>query len=86
MNFGKQRREKPAMNINLDRPHRVRVAILFWMALLCAACLLAVLLYRFTQSIWVAGGLAGGMLLYMVIAGSVTSKHLGGSPGDGRLD
>jgi FtsH-binding integral membrane protein len=86
MNAEQPRHKKPDMNINLDRPHRVRTTILFWVALLGAACLLAFMLYRFTQSMWVAFGLAGGMLLYMIIAGAVTSKHLSGNPGDGRLD
>lgn len=83
---GKKPRQRKAMEINLDRPRRVRSTVAFWLFLLAVAGLLAFLLMRFTGSKWIAFGLAGGMLLYMLIAGAVTSKHLSQNPGDGRLD
>ncbi len=81
----KPRRNK-GMEINLDRPHRVRTTVAYWIVLLSVGCLLAWMLMRFTGSKLVAIGLAGGMLLYMVIASAITSRHLSQQPGDGRLD
>lgn len=82
----RKRRQKKDMEINLDRPRRVFHTVSFWLFFIAMAGLLAFLLMRFTGSKLVAFGLAGGMLLYMLIAGAVTSKHLSGNPGDGRLD
>lgn len=79
-------RKTKGMDINLDRPHRVRTAIAYWIILLGVACLLAWMLMRFTGSKLVAIGLAGGMLLYMVIAGAITSRSLSHDPNSGRLD
>ena len=82
----KPRRSKPPMDMNLDRPQRVRSTVMYWLLLLGVDALLAFLLMQFTGSKLVAFGLAGGMLLYMVIAGAITYKSLDQSPGDGRLD
>ena len=50
------------------------------------ACLLAWMLMRFTGSKLVAIGLAGGMLLYMVIAGAITLAQPLSTARHGRLD
>ncbi len=78
--------EKPGMDINLDRPRRIRTTLLYWLTLLAVGALLAFLMYRFTGSMLIAIGLAGGMLLYMIIASTITAKNLRQNPGDGRLD
>lgn len=83
---GKKQRPKKDMEINLDRSHRVWSTLTFWLFFLAMAGLLAFLLMKFTGSKLVAFGLAGGMVLYMLIAGAVTSKHMSRNPGDGRLD
>jgi FtsH-binding integral membrane protein len=85
-NEPKKPRQRKSMDINLDRPRRLRATLTFWLFFLAIAGLLVFLLMRFTGSKLVAFGLAGGMLLYMLIAGAVTSKHLSRNPGDGRLD
>jgi FtsH-binding integral membrane protein len=82
----KKPRERKGMEINLDRPRRVRATLTFWLFLLVVAGLLGFLLMQFTGSKLIAFGLAGGMLLYMLIAGAVTSRHLSQNPNDGRLD
>lgn len=78
--------DAPGMEINLDRPRRVRTTIIYWMVVLAVAGLLAALMARFTGSILVAVLLSGGMLAYMLIAAAITSKNLERHPGDGRLD
>ena len=72
------------MDMNLDRPRRIRSTVLYWLLLLGVGALLAFLLMQFTGSKSIAFGLAGGMLLYMVIAAAITTKSLDQSPGDGR--
>lgn len=79
----KQRRD---MELNMDRARRVRSTLLYWLLLLGAGALLGYLMLQFTGSKLIAFGLAGGMLLYMLLASAVTSKHLSETPGDGRLD
>lgn len=74
------------MDINFDRSRRIRSTGLYWLVLLGVGALLAFLLMQFTGSKLIAFGLAGGMLLYMVIASAITSRNLNQSPGDGRLD
>lgn len=86
MHEGKKPKQRKDMNINLDRSRRVRATLMFWLFLLAVAALLAFLLMRFTGSKVVAFGLAGGMLLYMLIAGALTSKHLSQDSSDGRFD
>ncbi|GEM_PF-6803913 len=86
MHLGKKPKQRKDMNINLDRPRRVRATLMFWLFFLAVAGLLAFLLMKFTGSKLVACGLAGGLLLYMLIAGAVTSKHLSQDSSDGRFD
>ncbi len=80
---GKRRK---SMEMNLDRGRRVRGTIGYWLALLAVGAILALLLERFTGSKLIAIALAGGMLLYMLIASAIASKNLSQAPGDGRLD
>ncbi len=83
---GKKPRQRKDMNINLDRPRRVRATLMFWVFFAAIAGLLVFLLLRFTGSKLVAFGLAGGMLLYMLIAGAITSRNMSQSSDDGRLE
>jgi hypothetical protein len=77
---------KPGMEINLDRGRRLRGSLMFWCILLAAGGVLTVLLARFTGSKLIAIGLSAGMLIYMLIAGGLTSRSLNHSMDDGRLD
>jgi small neutral amino acid transporter SnatA (MarC family) len=86
MHEGKKPKQRKDMNINLDRPRRVRATLTFWLFFLAVAGLLAFLLMKFTGSKMVAFGLAGGMLLYMLIAAALTSKSLSQDSSDGRFD
>jgi hypothetical protein len=86
MDARKKPNQRKDMNINLDRPRRLRATLMFWLFFLAVAGLLVFLLMRFTGSKLVALGLAGGMLLYMLIAGAVTSKHLSRNSSDRRFD
>jgi uncharacterized transporter YbjL len=79
----KKRRD---MDLHLDRAQRVRSTVLYWLLLIGVGCLLAFLLMQFTGSKLIAFGLAGGMLLYMLIASAITSKHISESQGSGRMD
>jgi Na+-translocating ferredoxin:NAD+ oxidoreductase RnfA subunit len=74
------------MDINLDRPRRVRNNVAYWCVLLGVAALLTFLMERFTGSILIALGLSCGMLAYMLIMAAIASKNMHNSPGDGRLD
>lgn len=86
MHDGKKPKKRKDMTINLDRGRRVRATLAFWLFFIAVAALLAFLLMRFTGSKLVAFGLAGGMLLYMLIAGALTSKHLSQDSSDRRFD
>lgn len=83
---GKKPKKRKDMSINVDRSRRVRATLTFWLFFVAVAALLAFLLMRFTGSKLVAFGLAGGMLLYMLIAGALTSKNLSQDSTDGRFD
>ena len=76
---------RPDLEMNLDRPRRVRAAITYWVFLLAVAALLAFLMLRFTGSKVIAFSLSGGMLAYMLFMSAVTSKNLS-KGGGGRLD
>ncbi len=71
-------RQRKPMEINLDRPHRVRSAALFAILLLAAGGTFAWLLLRFTQSKLIAFGLTGAMLAYMLLASFWTGRNLRG--------
>ena len=86
MHEGKKPKQRKDLNINLDRPRRLRATLMFWLFFLAIAGVLVFLLMRFTGSRLVAFGLAGGMLLYMLIAGAVASKHMSRNSSDGRFD
>lgn len=73
------------MEINLDRPRRVRNTIAYWLVLFAVALLLALLMVRFTGSVLIAVALSGGMLAYMLLVAAAASKNMGQKPG-GRLD
>jgi len=80
-----EQKRKAPMDINFDRSRRIRSTAIYWLVLLGVGALLAFLLMQFTGSKLIAFGLAGGMLLYMVIASAITSRNLSQSPGDGSL-
>ena len=83
---GKKPKQRKDMNINLDRPRRLRGTLMFWLFFVAIAGLLVFLLLRFTGSKLVAFGLAGGMLLYMLIAGAITSRNMSQDSSNGRLE
>ncbi len=72
---------KPLMEINLDRPRRIRSLILYTICLLGIGTLFAWLLTRFTGSRLIGFGLAFGMLAYMLIVAKSTGRNLRG-PGE----
>ena len=86
MHLRKKPKQRKDITINLDRPRRLRATLMFWLFFLAVAGLMAFLLMKFTGSKLVAFALAGGMLLYMLIAAAVTSKHLSQNSSDGRFD
>ena len=72
---------QPSMEINLDRPHRMRSLILFTICLLTIGTLFAWLLMRFTGSRLIAFGLSFGMLAYMLLMAKWSGRNLRG-PGE----
>lgn len=79
-------RQDRDMDINLDRGRRFRATLGFWLLVIALALLLAYLLNEFIHSKVIAITFSAGMLLYMIIAGAITSNNLSRPPGDGRLD
>lgn len=75
------RDSRPPMEINLDRPRRLRSLILYTICLLGVGSLFAWLLTRFTGSRLIGFGLAFGMLAYMLIVARSASRNLRG-PGE----
>ena len=73
-----QAKVRPPMEINLDRPHRMRSLIFFTISLLALGTLLAWLLMRFTGSRLIGFGLAFGMLAYMLLMAKWTARNLRG--------
>ena len=69
---------RPPMEINLDRPSRVRSLIVFTICVLTVATVFAWLLARFTGSRLIGFGLAFGMLTYMLLMAKWTARNLRG--------
>ena len=69
---------RPPMEINLDRPNRLRSLIVFTICLLTVATVFAWLLTRFTGSRLIGFGLAFGMLAYMLLMAKWTARNLRG--------
>ena len=73
--------EPQSMEINLDRPRRVRSLILYTICILAVGTLFGWLLMSFTGSRLIGFGLAFGMLAYMLLMARWTSRNLRG-PGE----
>lgn len=73
--------EPPSMEINLDRPRRVRSLILYTTCVLAIGTLFGWLLMQFTGSALIGFGLAFGMLAYMLLMAKWAGRSLRG-PGD----